>query len=271
VGKNTGISWTDQTFNPWWGCTEVSPGCDHCYARDLDKRWGGEANAHWGKGAKRRTFSEAHWKEPLRWNANAVKRGEVDRVFCLSMGDVMDDEAPGGERDRLWQLIDQTPNLLWQLLTKRPTRYEFYLPVQGFKHDNVMLGCTVESQPYWNTRIPQLKSATMALWRRNRLRDIPDAPQLSVRPMPYSFASYEPALGPIRIEAPPIPDWVIFGGETGPVRRPTDVQWARDMREDCERFGIAFFMKQLGAQTPEKAAALIPIDLLLRQLPGGLL
>jgi hypothetical protein len=65
MGKITGISWTDHTFNPWWGCTKVSPGCDHCFADAFDKRVGGN---HWGKGVPRRTFGEKHWDEPLKWN-----------------------------------------------------------------------------------------------------------------------------------------------------------------------------------------------------------
>ena len=74
MGKETGISWTDHTFNPWWGCTKVSPGCDNCYAEAFDKRVGG---SHWGKGQPRRTFTDKHWNEPLAWNRAAEKAGRV--------------------------------------------------------------------------------------------------------------------------------------------------------------------------------------------------
>src|ERR1700690_3208874 len=108
MGKDTSISWTDSTFSPWWGCTKVSPGCDNCYAETFDKRWG---TPHWGKGVPRRVFSDKHWAEPLKWNRLAGASGKPWRVFCASMADVMDDEAPEGQRERLWELIDQTPNL----------------------------------------------------------------------------------------------------------------------------------------------------------------
>lgn len=94
------------TFNPVWGCTKVSPGCDKCYAESFDKRVGGH---HWGKGMPRRTFGDAHWGEPLKWNRDAQKSGVKSKVFCGSMCDVMDDEWPDGVRERLWDLIDQTP------------------------------------------------------------------------------------------------------------------------------------------------------------------
>ena len=72
MSKDTGISWTDHTFNPWWGCTAVSAGCDHCYAEAFDNRMGGD---HWGKGKPRRTFGDAHWREPIAWNEAAKKAG----------------------------------------------------------------------------------------------------------------------------------------------------------------------------------------------------
>src|ERR1035438_1812836 len=133
MGETTGISWTDATFNPWWGCTKVSPGCDHCYAETFDKRVFG-VKAHWGKDAPRRLMSDHYWKDPIRWDKKAAKEGVKRKVFCASMADILDDDAPEGQRERLWDLIDQTPNLIWQLLTKRPQRYERYLP-KDFKHN----------------------------------------------------------------------------------------------------------------------------------------
>ena len=102
---DTGISWTNNTFNPWHGCTKVTPGCDNCYAMEVDTKWGG-GESHWGKGASRRVFGQAHWDEPLKWNRQAEKAGIRTRVFCGSMCDVMDDEAPEGQLQRLWDLID---------------------------------------------------------------------------------------------------------------------------------------------------------------------
>jgi protein gp37 len=247
MGKDTGISWTDSTFNPWHGCVPVSPGCDNCYAAEQDIRYGGES--HWGKGAPRRTFGDKHWKQPLQWDRDAKAAGVIHKVFCGSMCDVMDDEAPAGQREQLWELIDATPNLIWQLLTKRTHRYTRYLPESGFKHDNVWLGTTCESQQFYDTRWPILY-------------DICDLMGL------VSFISYEPAIGPLTmLDCEAVPDWLIFGGETGDNRRPMQEQWARDIKAECEEFGVAFFMKQMSAYSPAQAAKLIPVDLLVRQSP----
>lgn len=247
MGAKTSIKWTDATFNPWWGCTKVSPGCDHCYAESFDKRVGG---AHWGKGEPRRILSDDCWKGPLKWNREAEINGVRRKVFCASMADVMDDEAPAGQRERLWELIDATPQLIWQLLTKRPQRYERYLP-SAFKHGNVWLGTSAEDQQNYDLRWPILQRAAVSY-------------------AAISFISYEPALGPLTmVEYPYRPDWVICGGESGVKRRPMETAWAESLRVECERRGVAFFMKQMSAQTPAKGSDLIPAHLLIRKFPGA--
>lgn len=245
MGAETGIAWTDHTFNPWWGCTKVSPGCDNCYAETFDKRVGG---AHWGKGVPRRTFGDAHWNEPLKWNRDAEKRGVRELVFCASMADVMDDEAPGGQRERLWTLINETPWLIWQILTKRPHRYIRYLP-SCFHHDNVWLGTTAENQEFFDIRwgFVYAEASTRGL---------------------VSFVSYEPALGPLSMKTrSTVPDWIIFGGETGAGRRPMQREWADALIAECGDSGTKFFMKQFSAATPAQASALIPAELLIREFP----
>jgi len=141
MGEISKIAWTKSTFNAWHGCTKVSAGCDHCYAETFDGRFG---NSHWGKGVERKTFGAKHWAEPLKWNREAEKTGEFWPVFCGSMMDVMDDEAPMGVREQLWNTINLTPNLTWLLLTKRPQRYDRYLP-ERFENNNVWLGFTAEN------------------------------------------------------------------------------------------------------------------------------
>jgi protein gp37 len=247
MGEVTGISWTDHTFNPWWGCTKVSPGCDHCYAEAFDKRVGG---AHWGKDQPRRTFGEAHWREPLKWDRQARQEGRKHLVFCASMADVMDDEAPKVERERLWRLIDDTPNLIWQLLTKRPQRYERYLPVK-LRHGNVWLGTTAENQENFDLRWPILA-------RECDRRDL------------LSWISYEPALGPLTMTGFPIwPRWVIFGGESGVNRRNCEQKWAEDLLAEIREYQpfVAFFMKQMSARTPAQGKALIPAHLRIQEFP----
>jgi protein gp37 len=256
MGQETGISWCHSTFNPWHGCTKISPGCDNCYAETLDKRFG---EPHWGKGVPRKVMSDAYWKEPLKWNRLAAASGKPWRVFCASMADVMDDEAPAGQRERLWELIDNTPNLTWLLLTKRPTRYTSYLPPDGFKHGNVWLGTSAENHRFYEVRWSVLRIVSQEF-------DL------------VSFVSYEPALGPLRVLEfarehdsdghSTSPDWLICGGESGSGRRPMEQSWAEDVASDCEIVGTKFWMKQLSAQTPAKGADLIPAHLLIHEFPN---
>ena len=116
MAENSGIEWTDHTFNPWTGCTKVSPACDHCYAEAWSKRSG---HVEWGPhGERRRTKT---WGNPVKWNRKAGHEGKRFRVFCASLADVFDNHRSiqfDWRRD-LYQLIDDTPNLDWLLLTKR--------------------------------------------------------------------------------------------------------------------------------------------------------
>src|SRR4051794_13231176 len=107
MGETTEISWTHSTFNPWWGCAKVSPGCTNCYAESFAKRTGHKV---WGVAGERRIFGEKHWNEPRKWNRDAEKAGERHRVFCASMADVFEDHPIAEvERPKLWRLIEQTP------------------------------------------------------------------------------------------------------------------------------------------------------------------
>jgi protein gp37 len=175
------------------------------------------------------------------------------------MADVMDDEWPDGVRARLWELIDQTPYLTWQLLTKRPHRYDRYLP-EKFAHNNVWLGVSAENQEFYNVRWPILRLI---------------APERGL----ISWISYEPALGPLSMEAwadsvpqgdgyPYFPDWIIFGGESGNGRRPMEQGWAENLLEECRCSDTSFFMKQFGARTPTEGKKLIPAELLIREFPA---
>jgi protein gp37 len=119
MGENSKIEWTDHTFNPWIGCTKVSDGCKHCYAEALmDKRYG---RVKWGPQGTRQRTSADNWRKPLQWNKQAVKEDKHYRVFCSSLADVFEDNPQLTEwRADLFNLIAETPNLDWLLLTKRP-------------------------------------------------------------------------------------------------------------------------------------------------------
>lgn len=218
MGKDSAITWTHHTFNPWWGCWKISPGCKHCYADAFDHRLGG---SHWGADAPRRFFGEKHWNEPLKWASAALRAGERHRVFCASMADVFEDRRDLDEwRTKLWFLIDKTNDALdWLLLTKRPDRIDRLMPAAGFGR-NVWLGTTVEDMEH--------------AWRVDALTTVPAA---------VHFVSWEPALGPVDVAGWDI-DWLVCGDESGRVRRPAEVDWFRAARDACERDGIAFHMKQ---------------------------
>src|SRR4051812_10352226 len=117
MAKNSHIEWTHHTFNPWWGCTKVSPACDNCYAELWAKRVGHQL---WGRKASRRFFSDSHWREPVLWNEIACREKVRQRVFCASMADVFERRSEMNDhRHRLWDLILETQWLDWLLLTKR--------------------------------------------------------------------------------------------------------------------------------------------------------
>jgi protein gp37 len=257
LAEKTGISWTHHTFNPWWGCTRVSPGCVHCYAETFDRRVHGKDKAHWGVKAGRRFFGDKHWNEPLKWNAAAARAGERHRVFCASMADVFEDRPELVEhRARLLALILATPRLDWLLLTKRPenmVRLALEAGWEGRWPTNVWAGTTTEDQQRADERIPHLLRVPAAV----------------------RFLSCEPLLGPVDVlssirkmheENPFDPvfwtgggvDWVIVGGESGHGARRFDLAWARALVRQCTSAGVAVFVKQFGAR-PAEFVALEPV------------
>ncbi len=232
MAEKTAIAWCDSTFNPWWGCTKVAPGCDNCYAAALDKRSGGD---FWND--KPRAMSATNWKKPLKWNREATGR---HLVFCGSMCDVFDKNAPDGQRARLWYLIRRTPNLTWLLLTKRASNIEKYLPYDwGDGYENVWLGVTVEDKEHGLAR----------------------AKILNTIPARLRFLSCEPLLEDLGYELSWIIDngiyWVIVGGESGPNARPMEPVWVDSIRTDCEMLSTPFFFKQWGGNTRDKGGHLL--------------
>ncbi len=222
----------DYTFNPWWGCTRVSPGCDHCYAEALDGRTGG---SHWGKGVPRRTFGEKYWARPLKWNAEAAEAGQRAHVFCASMADVFDAEAPEGQLERLWALLRQTPHLDWLLLTKREGRIARSLPPDwGEGYPNVWLGVTAEDPERAAQRVPLLVAA----------------------PARRRWVNCEPLLGPVDLR-PWLSalDLVLAGEESGAGARPMHPDWLRGLREQCRAAGVRFSAKRSRRARPDSPSA----------------
>lgn len=222
MADTTGIAWTDSTFNPWWGCTKIAPGCDFCYAAELDKKTGGD---HWDNAY--RTMSNHYWNNPNRWQKFHEVKGGRRKVFCGSMCDWTDNKAPEGQLDRLWAKIRMTPLLDWQLLTKRANNIERCLPPdwdQGY--DNVWLGVTVENKSH-------------GLARLERLRNVP----AKVR-----FLSIEPLLEDIGVIDLTGIHWVIVGGESGPKARSMSPEWVYSIMRQCQEQDVPFFFKQWGGR-----------------------
>lgn len=232
MAKNSHIEWTHHTFNPWWGCKKVSPACDNCYAELWAKRMGHQI---WGLDAPRRFFSDAHWKEPLKWDKEAQLNGQRSRVFCASMADVFERRGDlNKERIRLWELIDKTPNLDWLLLTKRPQNIERIVPWGKNWPSNVWLGTTVENQILAEKRLPFLLSL----------------------PATVRFISCEPLLGKLQLQRwfkkkgfYPI-NWIIAGGESGGGSRPMHPDWLTSLLKQCLDFNVPFHFKQWGQWIP---------------------
>lgn len=229
MAEKTGIAWTDSTFNPWIGCTKVGPGCDNCYAEALmDKRW---HKVQWGAGKPRSRTSDANWRTPLFWESQheafALMHGRRRRVFCASLSDVFDNEAPPQWRGDLWALVKATPHLDWLILTKRIGNVRGMAPAEGLP-PNVWLGATIVNQEEYDR----------------------DAHKLLAVPASVRFLSVEPMLEPIRA-APSIGafDWVIVGGESGKAARPIEREWIDSLHDQCAWFGVPFFFKQWGGPT----------------------
>ncbi len=230
LNDGTSIQWTNYSFNPWSGCSKVSPGCQHCYAETMSHRfpWIGK----WGDNPRRIT-SPDNWKKPIVWNRKAEAEGIRRKVFCASMADVFEDRPELIEpRLRLFDLIRRTPALDWLILTKRPQNIRTMIPEDwGEGYENVWLGTSTEDQVRYDERIDHLLAV----------------------PARCRFLSAEPLIGPIRIAhgAKEGLSWVIVGGESGPGFRPMDGAWARQIRDDCSERGVTFFFKQWAGLHPK--------------------
>ncbi len=229
MGAQTGIPWCDKTFSTHWGCTEVSPECDHCWARELDARFGGE---HWGKDAPRRLFGDNHWDDLLRWNASA-ERGAVGKdgrrilVFVESMGDLFESrEDLDPVRDRFWSYARRVRSLRLLLLTKRPQNIGRMVPADLRGADWIWYGTTI--------------GLPSSLWRADALNEhAAHAPVrfLSVEPL-IERTSFAAVLGPRKA------NWCIVGSESGYGARAMATDWMREIRDECAAANVPFFAKQ---------------------------
>ncbi|MFT3829851.1 MAG: phage Gp37/Gp68 family protein [Opitutaceae bacterium] len=221
--EDSKIAWTNHTFNPWIGCTKISPGCAHCYAKAQQDDW--LRKVEWGPDGTRLRTGPDTWAKPHEWNREAQRTGTRLRVFCSSLADVFEDRAELAPwRDEVHALIAETPQLDWQILTKRPEIAAEYYRTHSIPK-NVWIGTSVEDRVRAEQRIPVL------------------------RPIPATvrFLSIEPLLEDLGdVDFTGI-DWVIVGGESGRHFRTMHADWVRPIRDQCLAKGISFFFKQWAA------------------------
>lgn len=231
MAENTKIEWADHTFNPWMGCTKVSPACDNCYAENLmDTRYG---RVEWGAGKPRiRTKS---WAAPRKWNREATANGLRPFVFCASLADVFDNEIDPTWRADLFDLIAETPKLVWLLLTKRVGNVEKMVSALP---GNVAIGATMANQEEYDRDAPKL----------NRVG-------INLKPL-FTFGSFEPLLGPVRLDDY-APRWIIVGGESGQNARSMNLDDARQLQADAETYDRVFNFKQVGGRSADKGGHLL--------------
>jgi len=232
------IEWTDATWNPVTGCTQVSPGCDHCYALTFAERFRGVSNHPYEQG-----FDLKLWPNrlelPLKWK-------KPRRIFVNSMSDLFHKDVPDSFILDVFTTMTQANQHIYQVLTKRPSRlvntgltekiteHIFRLTGSFSWPPHIWLGVSVETAAYG--------------WRADALRKIPAA---------VRFISAEPLLGPLDTLCLAGIHWLITGGESGPGYRACDPEWVRRLRDRCQEAGVAFFHKQWGGQTPKAGGRLL--------------
>ncbi|MBL8735243.1 MAG: phage Gp37/Gp68 family protein [Planctomycetes bacterium] len=241
MANNSGIEWTEATWNPVAGCTPVSPGCLNCYAARMALRLGlmpHKSNEKYHGVAElsrsgrpvfngRVNISEDALDLPRTW-----KRARL--IFVNSMSDLFHEQVPDSFVKRVFDVMQACPQHTFQVLTKRPERLEQLADDLPWP-SNVWIGTSVESARYFH-RIESLATARRAAVR---------------------FLSCEPLLGPL----PDLPlegiDWVIVGGESGPGARPMKENWVDSIKDRCLAHGVAFFFKQWGGTNKKATGRLL--------------
>jgi protein gp37 len=246
MAKNSKIEWTDHTFNPWIGCQKVSAGCRFCYAeRDMTRkpRW---ANC-WGPPETSERLKTKTWNNPIEWNKETEKTRVRPKVFCASLADVFEPNPVVAKwRLELFELIAKTPNLDWLILTKRPKTMAIFFESNNVP-DNVWLGVTTENQRTANTRIPILLQIPATVY------------WISAEPL-LELIDFGIWLNRI--------NWIIIGSESGPQRRPIQLEKAQNIVNQCQNASVSVFVKQLPIDGKvSKNLAEWPKQLRVREFP----
>lgn len=239
MGSETGIEWTDATWNPTTGCTKVSAGCDNCYAEALAHRL--LQDTYTRKLPVTNTpenradpFAVRIWPErldePKRWK-------EPRRVFVNSMSDLFHKEIPEEFVRKCFEVMLAVDRHAYQILTKRPGRAGRFVE----KHRDLFAAEELPPHIWIGTSVENQEVA----YRIRHLLEVPAA---------VRFLSCEPLIGQLELSGTGFADgihWVIVGGESGPERRPLEKEWVTTLRDECQAAGVAFFFKQWGGRTPK--------------------
>ena len=220
--RTTKIRWTTHTWNPVTGCTQVSPGCDSCYALRIAEQKRGTAAFPNGFDLQLRPHK---LRDPLKWKTPA-------RIFVNSMSDLFHKDIPDDYLRQVWETMVEADHHQFQVLTKRAHRMAHKIRALDLPlPSHIWLGVSTENQAMADSRIPALL-------------DIP---------VPIRFVSVEPLLDSVDL-SPWIDElqWVIVGGESGPGRRPMDYDWARVIRDQCKAASVSFFYKQGNAHLSDR-------------------
>jgi len=296
MSTNTKIEWTQgddgtpgATWNPVTGCTKVSPGCDHCYAETFSERWRGVPGHHFENGfdvtlRPERLDQPHHWRKPRR-------------IFVNSMSDLFHEAVPDLFIEQVFDVMEQAKQHTFLVLTKRHARMRSFVrtreqrckdyaakfdkcPTDAMRNSpaarwawkraatppaNIWLGVSAEDQKWFDIRVPALMDTPAAV------RFVSAEPLLGWIDMAFDHECGDPP----HMYCPPVPDWVIIGGESGPGARPMKLEWAREIVKQCGWSGIAPFVKQLGSVLGRRLGAgskggdwdAWPADLRVREFP----
>jgi protein gp37 len=214
MSDKSAIEWTEATWNPVTGCTQISPGCAHCYAKTFAERFRGVPGHPYEQGFAL-TLRPERIDQPLLWKKPRL-------IFVNSMSDLFHEDVPTEFIGRVFDVMKEASQHTFQLLTKRSERLAELAPLLPWP-DNLWMGVSVENQR-WTSRMDDLRRVPAAI----------------------RFLSCEPLLGPLKLDLEDI-HWVIVGGESGHRARPMDPEWARSIRTQCQDANVPFFFKQWGA------------------------
>lgn len=219
------IEWTEMTWNPTTGCTKISAGCKFCYAEIMSKRLQAMGIAKYKDAFKVRTHAD-QLNIPYAWKSSKV-------VFVNSMSDLFHEDIPLNFIKRVFKVMNENPNHVFQVLTKRAERlFEIHKELK-WTH-NIWMGVSVENEKVMD-RIDYLKKTGARV----------------------KFLSCEPLIGPLSNLKLKKIDWVIVGGESGHKPRAMDVDWVLDIQEQCEKADVAFFFKQWGGRNKKANGRLL--------------